>query len=493
MRIHTPDWVKQAIFYEIFPDRFAIGKTAGSGLVRSSELECWDAKPTVEGYKGGNLSGITSRLSYLSDLGINAIYLTPIFQSPSNHRYHTHDFYKVDPLLGGEEAFDDLLNAAQKRDIKIVLDGVFNHVGRSFLMFSDILEHGATSPYLNWFKIERWPISPYDKSFPANYDCWEGMRALPTLNHDNPYVREFIMEVGEYWIRRGIDGWRLDVPYCIDTPGFWQEFRQRIKAINSEAYLVGEIIQDASKWLDGKQFDGVTNYPFRLPTVFFAAGPYVNQTHVDKCNVERLQPLPLDATRYASIIERLVESYPWEIQLTQLNVLGTHDTARVITIVGDDRDSLKLATLLQMTFPGAPCIYYGDEIGLHGGGDPDCRRGFPTEGDWDKDMLSFYRNLISLRRSYVTLQQGSYRILYACSFVYVFCRILGDRWTIVAINAGLESTNVEIGRAARDKELSFFNSENNWRILFSTENIDLAGTRINPVLELPARSGCILG
>ena len=276
MQIQTPDWVKHAVFYQIFPDRFAISKQPRKRLLKSASWEAWDEMPTLQGYKGGDLWGVMEELDYLQDLGINAIYFTPIFQSASNHRYHTHDYYQVDPMLGGNGAFRELLEACHERNMKVVLDGVFNHASRGFFFFHDILENGPYSPWVDWFKIEGWPLSPYNGEFPANYEGWGGNRALPVFNHDNPEVREYIMEVAEYWIKFGIDGWRLDVPFEIKTPGFWQEFRDRVKALNDDAYIVGEVWEDSSEWLDGTQFDGVMNYLFAAPTIAFTAGDRVD-------------------------------------------------------------------------------------------------------------------------------------------------------------------------------------------------------------------------
>jgi cyclomaltodextrinase / maltogenic alpha-amylase / neopullulanase len=202
--IHTPDWVKHAVFYQIFPDRFA----KSARLAKPSNLQPWDSPPTVEGYKGGDLLGVVEHLDHIQGLGANAIYFTPIFQSAANHRYHTHDYYNVDPLLGGNDAFRTLLDEAHRRGIKIVLDGVFNHASRGFFQFNDILEHGPHSPWLDWFFIQGWPLSAYDGARPANYVAWVGNRALPKFNTDNPQVREFIMQVAEHWVRAGIDGCR---------------------------------------------------------------------------------------------------------------------------------------------------------------------------------------------------------------------------------------------------------------------------------------------
>ncbi|NKB17981.1 MAG: glycoside hydrolase family 13 protein, partial [Pseudanabaena sp. CRU_2_10] len=354
MQIHTPDWVKHAVFYQIFPDRFARGKVPPRSIA-STSLEDWEAMPTLQGYKGGNLWGAIAQLDYLQELGINAIYFTPIFQSACNHRYHTHDYYQIDPLLGGNAAFSQLLDAAHQRQIKVVLDGVFNHASRGFFFFNDILENGPYSPWLDWFKIEGWPLCPYDGDRPANYTSWVGNRALPEFNHDNAEVREYIMRIAEYWIELGVDGWRLDVPNCIKTPGFWQEFRDRVKAVNPDAYIVGEIWGDASEWLDGTQFDGVMNYLFTAPTIAFTAGDRVVREHVKG---QHYQPYPaLNAAGYASKITTLLAQYAWEIQLTQLNLLDSHDTARLLTIASGGTDnalaeaqsSVELAALLLLT------------------------------------------------------------------------------------------------------------------------------------------------
>ena len=438
--IKTPDWVKNAVFYQIFPDRFAKSTPNVKGQWQASKYEGWDATPTYQGYKGGNLWGAIDKLDYLVDLGINAIYFTPIFQSASNHRYHTHDYYQVDPILGGNVAFDALLKAAHKKDIKVVLDGVFNHASRGFFFFNDILENGPNSPWLDWFKIHEWPVSAYDGDKPANYDGWIGDRALPEFNHDNPQVREYIMQVAEYWLHQGIDGWRLDVPNEVDTPGFWQEFRDRVKAVNPEAYIVGEIWGDASYWLDGTQFDGVMNYRFTEATIAFAGGENYDP---EFCQGELKPYPPISGTEYAIRIDALLELYDWEIQLAQLNLLDSHDTPRMLTTVGENKASFMLSSVLLMTFPGAPSIFYGDEVGLPGGKDPDCRRVFPEAEKWNVEILKGYKELIALRHKYPSLRTGSYKTLYADMDVYIFARILDSEEVIVAVNTGKEKSEVD--------------------------------------------------
>jgi cyclomaltodextrinase len=437
--IHTPDWVKHAVFYQIFPDRFA----KSDKLVKPNNLQPWDSPPTIEGYKGGDLLGVVEHLDHIQELGATAIYFTPIFQSASNHRYHTHDYYQVDPLLGGNAAFRTLLDEAHRRGLKVVLDGVFNHASRGFFQFNDILENGPHSPWLDWFTIEGWPLSPYDGGRPANYLSWIGNRALPKLNTDNPQVREFIMQVAEHWVRQGIDGWRLDVPFEIKTSGFWAEFRQRVKAINPEAYIVGEIWYDSRPWLHGDQFDAVMNYLFTESAIAFAAGPRVL---ADQVVGRSYHPIPaITGMQYADKIDWLLQLYPWEIQLAQLNLLDSHDTARLISIAGGDKASVYLATLLLMTYPGAPSIYYGDEIGLAGTNfDPDTRRGMPWDrrGIWDMDALAYHKQLIAMRHAHPALRTGAYHRLHADDDTYVFARTNGSEALLIAINVAEAPRNI---------------------------------------------------
>ncbi|HHP7243112.1 MAG TPA: glycoside hydrolase family 13 protein [Elainellaceae cyanobacterium] len=487
MQVQTPEWVKHAIFYQIFPDRFAKGDRP-SLSTPNPDLEAWDAPPTLQGYKGGNLEGVIQKLDYLQDLGINAIYLTPIFQSASNHRYHTHDYYQVDPMLGGNEALRKLLDEAHQRNIRVILDGVFNHASRGFFFFNDILENGPYSPWLDWFKIERWPLSAYDGSLPANYQSWTDNRALPQFNHDNPAVREYIMQVGEHWIKFGIDGWRLDVPFEVKTPGFWSEFRDRIKALNPDAYIVGEVWTDARPWLDGTQFDGVMNYLFTGPTIAFTAGDRVVMEHAEEPDY---YPYPaLDAAGYAQKMQHLLRLYPWDIQLTQMNLLDSHDTARLLTVVSgeseaDAQSSFLLASLLMFTFPGAPTIYYGNEVGLSGGLDPDSRRVFPPQAEWNLDILNRYKQLIALRHEYTALQTGDYQVLFAQDMTYVLSRHFGEEALIVAVNAG--KTSIDISLPSVTNQIPSRPD----RVLYGDGSAHWSQDTLS--LTVPAQAGLILG
>ena len=481
----TPHWVKHAVFYQIFPDRFA---KSDSVEKPHNNLESWDSDPTPLGYKGGDLAGVRERLDYLQDLGVTALYFNPIFQSASNHRYHTHDYYKIDPLLGGDEAFDALLAECQRRGVRIVLDGVFNHASRGFFQFNDVLENGKASPWLDWFTFHSHPANSYDPGRPPGYEAWAGLHALPKLNTDNPQVREYLMRVGEYWLRKGIDGWRLDVPSEIRSDGFWQEFRQRIKAINPEAYIVGEVWGDSRQWLRGDQFDGVMNYLFAAAAIAFSAGHRVRPETVEG---RSYAPWPgIDGRAYAAKIDHLLNLYPWPVQLTQLNLLDSHDTSRFVTIAGDDRASVRLGTLLLFTFPGAPSIYYGDEIGM-GGALPDhwARKSFPWDHPqrWDLDALAFHKAVIALRRSNPALQSGDYIPLYADTDVYAFARTLQGSTIITAVNVSGASRQLTISLSS-----TLPAQPGMVRCLLTTDGSPTAELAPGTVtLTVPSRSGAV--
>ncbi len=423
----TPAWVKNAVFYQIFPDRFA-----KSALVpKPSNLESWESLPTAEGYKGGDLLGVVEQLDYLADLGITAIYFNPIFQSASNHRYHTHDYFKIDPLLGGNEAFRKLLDAAHARNIKVVLDGVFNHCSRGFFQFNQAMEVGAASPYLDWFYYRGFPVQAYNIT-KCNYDAWWGLPALPKFNTNTPEVREYLWSVGRYWMEFGIDGWRLDVPNEIDDDDFWREFRRQVKAVNPEGYICGEIWNDARRWLQGDQFDSVMNYLFTRACLSFFIQK-LDMSHIRGTSYEGLMP-DCDAATFGAAIGELLGLYHPEITFAQLNLLDSHDTSRFLTMARNDLTALKLATLFQMCYPGAPCIYYGDEVGLAGGRDPDCRRSFPAPQDWNQDLLAYFKKAVQLRHAHPALRIGDYNVLQAANNLYVFGRHNADERLVVVLN-----------------------------------------------------------
>lgn len=442
MTIQTPDWVKHAVFYQIFPDRFA--RSPRTQHPRGITFKPWGSPPEEQGFQGGDLRGIVDKLGYLQELGVNALYLNPIFASAANHRYHPYDYLKVDPLLDGDQAFRELLDAAHGRDMRVILDGVFNHAGRGFWPFHHILENGEDSPYLDWFIIHDWPLRAYhsDAHNPPNYEAWIGLPMLPKLNTDNPGVRDYILEVARYWLEFGIDGWRLDVPHEIDDDAFWRDFRQVVKTTRSDAYICGEIWHEAQRWLQGDQFDAVMNYPFTWPTLSFFGTDNLRSEY----QKDHLRFKPLDAPALARQIDHIHGLYDWEVNYVQLNLLDSHDTARALWILGEDKNALKLCALFQMTMPGAPCIYYGDEIGLSGGDDPHCRQAFPwqAEDTWDRELLAFYRQAIALRHRYPVLRTGSFQMLYAEGSLYAFYRRLDHQEALVVFNAATEPAGVKM-------------------------------------------------
>ncbi len=457
MDIETPAWVRDAVFYQVFPDRLA-----RSGRVEApGELEPWDAEPTTHGFKGGDLYGVVAHLDRLRQLGVNALYLNPVFASASNHRYHTDDYYEVDPLLGGDEALRELIDEAHMRGMRVVLDGVFNHCGRAYWPFHHVLENDIRSPYSGWFHLSdevlagRRGLSAFPsaqqsaeidrlraKGTPSGdasrrvlgYEAWWDLPALPKLNLDEPRQRALILGAVERWTAFGLDGWRLDVAEEVGAD-FWREFRTRVRSVRSDAYLVAEVWHHKPEWLQGDMFDAFMNYPLTMAILGFVAG-------------ERLDPAlplpfeyqgrlrPLDGRGLRSRIEELAALNPAEVTAVQLNLLGSHDTPRLLTLCGGDLDSVRLATLLQMTLPGAPCIYYGDEIGMAGGHDPLCRAGFPEDpSEWVRAPYGWTADLVALRHSSPAMRDAELSFLDAKGSAIAYLRRAGEDAFAVVVNA----------------------------------------------------------
>jgi cyclomaltodextrinase len=469
MPIVTPEWVKDAVFYQVFPDRFA-----RSGRVEApGPLEAWDAPPTAQGFKGGDLFGIVDRLDDLQALGITALYLNPIFASASNHRYHTYDYLAVDPLLGGNAALRELLDACHARGMKIVLDGVFNHASRGFWPFNHVLECGLGSPYLDWFHVDREllaagrPLRAYpdeslrraaadgdgadahaagtESMLSLGYRAWWNLPALPKLNTDNPRVREYLFGVAEHWIRFGADGWRLDVAAEIDDDDFWREFRRRVKAIDPEAYIVAEIWHEDHRWLQGDQFDAYMNYPLAEAIISFCAGSHLDMRVVGQHGELAASIRPEDGPTFAGRLTYALNTYDPAINAVQLNLLGSHDTPRILTMCGGDVASVRLATLVQMTVGGAPCIYYGDEIGMAGEQDPFSRGSFPVgPAAGDTELRAFVGALAALRHANRALRRGELAVVGAAGMTAAYRRSDDDATFIVCLNAGTEPARLGV-------------------------------------------------
>ncbi len=454
-----------------FPTDFAKSERVNK---QGLNLEPWGIPPSTYGFKGGDLRGVTDHLDYIKDLGANAIYFTPIFSSASNHRYHTYDYYSVDPLLGGNDALRELLDIAHQKNIRVVLDGVFNHTSRGFWQFHQTLENGAASPYVDWFHFDpdrlqgkkHWGAYPTLQEQEAiqregtykaiGYQGWWNLPALPKFNTQTPAVRKFIFNVAEYWLKFGIDGWRLDVPGEIDDDSFWQEFRRRVRAANSEAYIVGEIWHDARRWLQGDQFDASMNYMVTAACLSFFTGKHLDLNETLKSGGFQGYVGPIDVIEFANRIDSILGMYHPDVTRVQLNLLDSHDTPRFLTSAGLDLNSLKLALTFIFTYPGAPCIFYGDEIGLYGRHDPECRQPFPwDESKWDHSLRDFVKELIALRKAHPALRGvGSYKRIYAADSVYAFKRESESEKILVVLNAAevahkVNLTKIDLGQGQK--------------------------------------------
>jgi cyclomaltodextrinase / maltogenic alpha-amylase / neopullulanase len=410
----TPYWVQDAIFYQIFPDRFANGDPSND----PPNLQKWGESPNFWGFQGGDLRGIIQRMDYLLDLGVDALYLNPIFLSPSSHRYNTNDYYQIDPKLGYMSDFRALLDVAHRNGMRVVLDGVFNHCGRGFFAFADVLENGSHSAYKDWFHIRRFPPDAYSHGDAEDFIGWWKHKSLPKFNTDNPQVRKYIYNVTRYWLEQGIDGWRLDVPNEIDDDPFWEEFRRIVKSTNRDAVIIGEIWEADPRWANDTHCDGLMNYPVRTGLLGVLRGELNMSALNEKLN-------------------HLFRIYPRENMYAMYVPLGSHDTERLATMLHNDLTKIKTAFLFQFAFPGAPAVYYGDEVGLEGGKDPDCRRAFPWDSaHWKGDLQPWVRSLIHLRKQNASLRRGEYLPLLAedSSGAFAFMRRLGEEKIVAAFN-----------------------------------------------------------
>lgn len=439
----TPDWVKGGIMYQIFPDRFKKSEkfipqlTVGERIIHDDfsdvPYSTFDTIPyKANDFFCGNIIGIIEQLDYIKGLGVNVIYLNPIFESGENHRYSTADYLKIDPYFGTNEDFSAFSDECKKRDIKIVLDGVFSHTGADSIYFNRYNHYNTIgaynskeSKYFNWYKFI---------DYPEKYESWWGFENLPNVDEKNKDFLDFILDdknsVVNYWQDKGVNGWRLDV--ADELPDiFLDKLRTKVKSIDSDAFIIGEVWEDASnktsygkrrKFLLGEQLDSTMNYPFRTAIIDF-----VTQG---------------DSFVFKHRIMSILENYPQPVIDVLMNVLSTHDTVRIITELGVNRKinneekskfkmtneeyeegkkRLKMATFLQFTLPGIPSVYYGDEVGLQGFADPFCRMGYPY-GKEDKDLLTFFVTLSRLRVDFKENFFNSFSLLYFGDSVFSYKR-----------------------------------------------------------------------
>lgn len=460
----TPEWFKRGVAYQIFPDRFFNGNDDGAFLGDREDIikRQWGEMPFYKAeqfggeYKsndffGGNLLGIIKKLPYLEDLGITVIYLNPIFKAASNHKYDTGNYEEIDPMFGDEETFARLCREAKKYGIRIILDGVFNHTGDDSLYFNKYGRYNGvgayqskTSPYYSWFRFSE---------FPDDYESWWGMTTLPQVNEESRNFREYIItgenSIVKKWIRLGASGWRLDV--VDELPDFFvEELRGAVKEVNPEAVVIGEVWEDASnkiaygerrKYFMGRELDSVMNYPLRNSLIDMALCRITSQV-------------------FDRRIMTLKENYPLPAYQSLLNITSSHDVERIVTLMGGAptryevtrdtqaafclsgdglraaRERTKIVMGMVMTMPGVPCIFYGDELGMQGYGDPFCRSCFPWDNmdsvDPDGEMRSWIKSLISLRKSSEAFSVGDIESVYKSDYAYGYVREKdGERYAVV--------------------------------------------------------------
>lgn len=453
-----PSWVSEQVFYQIFPERFCNGNPsisvkAGEYRLKENTLDVvvkeWGE--AVEGHNGtgaaeffgGDLTGIHNKLDYLQELGVTALYLNPIFQSPSNHKYDTTDYYTVDPHFGTNQEFASLSKDIHARNMKIVLDAVFNHTSVEHPWFDKLKTTGldsgmsassgaydhADSPYHDYYFFES------DDS--KKYVGWKGISSLPVLNFSNVAVRDHIYQsedsVIKHWLKApyNVDGWRFDVIHMLgegegayNNAHYVKAFRDSTKEENPEAYILGEHFFEATSWLQGEQEDGSMNYyGFAHPVRALLAKQDI-----------AYEPINIDMLAFSDWLAEARAKVPWLNQLSQLNQLDSHDTARLLTLLEGDQAKQKLALTLLLTYVGTPCLYYGSEVGLEGGQDPDNRRCFPWEKEDTSPWFPFHQALIKLRIERRSLQSGSYLELYCDAETLVYVRSLEGESSLVVLN-----------------------------------------------------------
>ncbi len=371
--LKTPQWAKETVWYQIFPERFANGDKSND----PENTEPWGSEPTFNNYMGGDLQGIMDKLDYLVDLGITGILFCPLFKANSNHKYQTIDYYQIDPGFGTNELFKQFVEKAHEKGIRIMLDGVFNHVGYRHPFCQDVVEKGEQSIYKDWFCIKEFPVKK------GGYETFATTPHMPKVNLEFEAARDYFLDVGRFWVEEfNIDGWRLDVANEI-SHSFWKQFRQTIKQINKDVFILGEVWHDALPWIQGDQYDSVMHYPVTDACKrYFALNQMTKKEFIDTIN-------------------HIIVNYPKNASESMYNLLNTHDTSRFLSVAGEDSRKLLLAYVFIFTYPGCPSIYYGDEIGLsgHKGSSENHRRCMPwDESLWNHDLRNSIKSLISIRK-----------------------------------------------------------------------------------------------
>jgi cyclomaltodextrinase / maltogenic alpha-amylase / neopullulanase len=389
----TPEWASNTIWYQIFPERFHNGNKEND----PENVLPWNSIEKVSNHMffGGDLEGVIQKLDYIKDLGVNGIYFTPIFQSPSSHKYDTTDYFAIDPQFGDLETMKRLVEEAHKRGIKVMLDAVFNHCGWYHPFFQDVLKNGEASAYKDYFHIKKFPVfegDPRQFRFDdgeniLNYDSFAFTPFMPKWNTENEEVKTYLLKVATYWIEEcDIDAWRLDVSNEVDH-AFWRDFRKACDAVKKDFFIVGENWDDSNPWLQADQMHSVMNYEYLFSNWnYFGNGSF-------------------KASDFMNGINKLLTLYPKHVAKTLFNLLDSHDTKRILTTCENNKQKVQLAFLFLLSFSGTPSIYYGSEISLAGEHDPDNRRCMVWEEEkQDLDMFQYLKRLIELRKQYASFK-----------------------------------------------------------------------------------------
>ncbi len=465
-----PAWVKDTIWYQIFPERYADGDPSNNP---KQSLSWGKEEDTIFKFYGGDLQGVIDHLDELADLGINGIYFTPIFESPSSHKYDTTNYYKIDPAFGTNELFGQLMEKAHQRGIRVMLDAVFNHCGWFHPFWQDVVKHGRGSKYYDCFFIDRDPVinfeieegqlpklNPDEKSH-LNYATFAFTPLMPKWNTDHPLVKEHLFGAIRYWTETyHVDGWRLDVSNEVPH-AFWREFRQMLKQINPEIYILGENWDNSYPWLMGDQFDGVMNYELTYPiwSLLGEAGR-VKQKY--------------DVVQYQEAINQLLANYPKHNLPAMYNLIDSHDTPRIMSICGDNVEKVKLAYLLQFTFAGAPSVYYGSEIGLPGP-EGHNRRCMPwNAAEQDLGLRSFIQQLIALRKQHPVMGAVDLQWLVVdyTQQAFIFQKEMGDSQLVVMVNTNQKPVEIKLPEFLIGKKM--------------VNGLTGENTTLSPVIELEA-------
>ncbi|WP_284139204.1 glycoside hydrolase family 13 protein [Virgibacillus sp. LDC-1] len=453
----APTWVKNTVWYQIFPERFANGDSSNDP---AGTLPWGKVEPTPTNFFGGDFQGVIDHLDYLVDLGITGLYFTPIFKAKSNHKYDTIDYFEIDPQFGDKETFRTLVEECHQRGIKVMLDAVFNHSGFYFEPFQDVLKNQQASDYQDWFHLWNFPVGTKPK---PNYDTFAFEATMPKLNTANEQVKQYLLKVARYWIEEfDIDGWRLDVANEVDH-SFWRAFRDEVKRVKPEAYILGEIWHDAMPWLLGDQFDAVMNYPFTTNVIDFFASEQIS------------------ASQFANNITDVLHQYPAHVNEVAFNLLDSHDTPRVLTLANGNIERVKLLYLFQMTFVGTPCIYYGDEIGMAGGQDPGCRACMVWDNSkQNQPLFQFVKALIQLRKDQPVLANaGSFHFSLTddSSQVIAYERKSQSERFVIFINNSSDAKTIQTPYSGFFQEIYFKDNA------FVEQSLELAA---QSTLQMPA-------